>query len=258
MQLFAKVLIGLTLTAVVSCAAFGQDVYINTDNMSYSVQSQVDKSMWAWNLRLGTAAQNAGYTHAGCVDNAITYRRASLQEWTAAGGNEYSPGAFHAPCGNGGYNIIINHYFSNTSPQLIMHEMGHAMGAGHTSDTYAVMYESNITQAALSSHDISMALSGLNWSQYNTPDKCSVELLDNMDLYAPDISGKKAYLIYDGVVGGSHQWHKSYASTNSYTYGCTSSYIAGNGDLYLASVKSPSVSYSGITLTCLGNNIWRL
>lgn len=129
--------------------------------------------------------------------------------------------------------------------QAIIHEIGHGLGAKHTSNDNDVMYTygADGCRYALSVADVEQL-------QYGS-DMCYAELTPENDIYIPWAGGNSALLKYDGA-----QWTLAQYAPSAGN--CTSVSMDSTGELTFTDVRRIEGRLSSVILSPVGDNAWSL
>ena len=178
--------------------ALSQPVYLNDDQGELD-RAVVNRTLWAVNERFGTDFKVTGITSLGCIEGAITIRRASAQAWLDAKyqlfGAPYAlehdcPDMTHAQAIVFGPNLLNVRPVINT---VLQHEFLHAMGAVHLPEPSALLYQGAVSAKAMTMLDVIETAKLIKWP-HGAINKCFAEVFDNFDFYIPSISGFGAYM----------------------------------------------------------------
>lgn len=179
--------------------ALSQPVYLNDDQGEIN-RAVVSRTLWAVNERFGTDFRVTGVTSLGCIEGAVTIRRASTEAWLDAKlqlfGIPYAlehgcPDMEHAQA------IVFGPNLLNVRPivgPILQHEFLHALGVEwHLNNEDALLFAGQLKTAAMTQVDLLEAARVNRWPHKETS-LCFAEVFDNYDFYVPSIGGKGAYM----------------------------------------------------------------
>lgn len=207
-----------------------QEVYRNTQNEDPALSSLIDFAARSLSERAGFDVDVAGTTTQHCVAGAITFRSYTASQWASQGLPAIKE-AVTAPCSGGGSVIVLNKGFA-LRREIVIHELGHALGiANHAFSLQSIMYSNPGVGYLVTPSDAQTAISNAAWPLYSAPSLCHVELAPDYDLLIPNIAGKQVLLNFTG----SGSWSVVYSVPA--TQSCANNTQHSNGNVTLTDIR---------------------
>lgn len=222
------------------------------------IEEAIEYVVWSWNSRIPTLDMKYVGLTLGPIESAIiTYRwlgpfqHFELTESFSAKGVEqtwiYIDNGLIARSlisMNTGY---FEKDFGNCELMTFAHELGHAIGGiGHSANPNDLMYWAPAHCRPTPTD------SDVRYLGY-TPATCHTEMLNNYDLFIPEIYGKEAFLKYEGGM----IWSLEYLNDKLPRSCSVSEYSAAQGELRLTNVKGQYEAYSA-TFKAVGEDKFKL
>lgn len=218
-----------------------QTVYISTLGGPVPSSVQVQGAISKWTAALSISIPFAGSTALPCVNGAITYRIPSTSEWLAVMGSPRmdklaATFACRPELNYTGSVILLNPFTGNPTDRIYAHELGHALGAHHVSNTLALMYESPSVDTPISD-DIQSVADCVVWSEPTGV------------IHIPATSASQKVIL----TPNNGKWYVT--SVASTSYACEFNYQLPNGDYELFEVLAWGGRY-GVVLTQGSDGGW--
>jgi hypothetical protein len=244
----------------------GTFVQFRTEKLPVSEETMreaIRYSAWSWAQRTGIDIELRGTAAENIREGGIIFRWEPQQHFVSMGlpaVNAYTRRWIYSDTQlTYGYEVVLNlQSFKGlevSNMRTIMHEMGHALGIReHSADRHSVMSIPVISEPAryaLSTVDI-VNVPGVAVIERGS--LCHAELTRELDIYIPDIQGKRASLKYMG----DQLWKLQSVSENPQSSNCNSTAVDPQTlTLHINDLRSLEVTYQAI-LDYTGNDMWKL
>lgn len=156
------------IASMAANVATAQEVYISTLEEPLPEEDKVVNAIMAWNDALSIDLRYVGHTNQPCVNNAITYRLPSMQEWQVLLGQGWlAYAAVAAACqpelNYAGVVVLNSPVWAAPSQRIYTHELGHAIGARHVDDPDSIMYAGVVTGDVITELDVRAVIDCTPW-----------------------------------------------------------------------------------------------